>query len=559
MQIPRPEYPRPQFVRSDWLNLNGTWSFEIDNSLSGRARGLPQAESLAGEILVPFCPESRLSGVANTDFMRSVWYRRAVSLPEGWRAGGRRTLLHFGACDYETEAWVNGASVGIHRGGYTSFTFDITCALRDGENIITVCAEDDTRDPIQPSGKQSARYASYGCLYTRTTGIWQTVWLENVPDAHIANVRYTPMPEQSALLIEAECENADGKTFAARAVYNGATYGSAIGIVTGGRVTLLLYLEVLHLWKIGDPKLYDLKLVLGDNDLVNSYFGMRSVRVEGGRLLLNGEPVFQRLVLDQGFYPDGIYTAPDDDSLSGDIKRAMDMGFNGARLHEKIFEPRFLSHCDRMGYIVWGEYPNWGMDISLPGAWRNFLPEWAEALRRDYNHPAIIGWCPFNETQKNQDVELLKAAVTMTRAFDRTRAVIDTSGYYHVDGNYDILCAHNYEQDPEKFKSHYDMLASGPIKCIHTCEIGQYTFVSEYGGIWWSENDPDGWGYGQRPKNLKEVIERFRGLTKALTQNPNISALCYTQLTDVEQEQNGLYTYERVPKMDPSIIRAILT
>ncbi|MCL2058161.1 MAG: beta galactosidase jelly roll domain-containing protein [Oscillospiraceae bacterium] len=559
MQIPRPEYPRPQFVRPDWLNLNGTWSFETDNGQSGRARGLPGADGpLAGEIAVPFCPESHLSGVANTDFMRCVWYRRTFTLPSGWRAGSRRTLLHIGACDYETEVWVNGASIGTHRGGYTSFSFDATGALRDGDNVITVCAEDDVRDPVQPTGKQSTRYHSYGCLYTRTTGIWQTVWLENVSSAYIANARYTPCLDVPALLVEADCVNADGKTLTVRATYGGAEQGTVSGRVCGRRASLMLRLNDLHLWDIGSPNLYDLTLNL-ESDVVESYFGMRSVAAENGCLFLNGKPLFQRLVLDQGFYPDGLYTAPDDAALSGDIQLSLDMGFNGARLHEKIFEPRFLTHCDRMGYIVWGEYPNWGVDLSLPGAWRSILPEWGEAVRRDYNHPALVGWCPFNETPKTQDEALLTAVVTLTRALDRTRPVIDTSGYHHVAGLSDILCTHDYEQDPVKFKEYYDNLAFGPIECKHSDDVEQYTFISEYGGIWWSEDDPDGWGYGQRPTSLDEMIERFRGLTEALQQNPAIHALCYTQLTDIEQEQNGLYTYERVPKMDPAIIRAILT
>jgi len=596
MQMPRPEYPRPQFVRPDWINLNGKWSFETDNGRSGRARGLPDAGRLSGEIAVPFCPESGLSGVANTDFMACVWYRREFTLPGGWRAGGHRTILHIGACDYETEAWINGVSVGVHRGGYISFSFDITAALRDGANVVTVCAEDDTRSPLQPTGKQSARYESYGCLYTRTTGIWQTVWLENVPCAYVANVRYTPLPAQSTLLIEAECVNADGMTLRAEASFGGESawmaqcggnaepaqggenaesahggsacsaqgggnaaspQGEASAAVAGGRAVLMLPVKDLHLWEIGNPNLYNLKLTLGD-DAVDSYFGMRSVTTEDGRLFINGKPVFQRLVLDQGFYPDGIYTAPSDEALEGDIKLSMAMGFNGARLHEKIFEPRFLSHCDRLGYIVWGEYPNWGLDISLPGAWKAILPEWSETLRRDFNHPAIVGWCPFNETQKNQDPALLEAVAALTRAYDRTRPLIDTSGYHHVAGLSDIVDTHDYEQDPAKFKARYDKLSSGPVKNEHSDFAWQYTFLSEYGGIWWSESDPDGWGYGTRPASLADMIERFRLLTEALLHNPKIHALCYTQLTDVEQEQNGLYTYDRVPKMDPAIMKAIL-
>ena len=556
-KLPRPEYPRPQFVRDAWLNLNGEWQFEIDQGRSGRARGLCGGKALKNRITVPFCPESELSGIGYKDFMAAVWYRRTVRLSEDWQQAGRRTLLHIGACDYATEVWINGASVGTHRGGYVAFSFDITALLREGENEIVVCAEDDLRGAAQPGGKQSTRYGSYGCSYTRTTGIWQTVWLENVPAAYIAETKCTPDVNASALLIEAVCKAAHGLTLKAEAFYAGRPVGAASARVDGERACLMLTVDELHLWSVEDPALYDLKLTLGE-DKVESYFGMRSIVYQDGRFLLNGRTVFQRLVLDQGFYPDGIYTAPTDEELIADIRRSQAMGFNGARLHQKVFEPRFLYHCDRLGYLVWGEHANWCLDISRPEAYKGFLPEWLEILRRDYNHPAIIGWCPLNETQRDQDDDFVRALAALTRAFDHSRPYLDASGWTHVEGVSDLIDLHDYEQDPRVFAATLAKIAAGEeVKSPDGSLLRGITFVSEYGGIWWSDKT-DGWGYGVRPQSAEEALARFKGLTEAILGCPAICALCYTQLTDVEQEQNGLYTYERRAKFDPAVISAIL-
>ncbi len=544
--IPRPEYPRPQFERANWLNLNGEWDFEIDNGLSGRARKMMGDYAYNSKIIVPFCPESKLSGVENKDFMSAVWYKKVVVLPESFK--GQRTLLNIGACDYRATVWVNGVEVGSHFGGYVAFAFDITSAIVDGENTIVICAEDDMRSGNQPVGKQSRRYYSHDCDYTRTTGIWQTVWLEAVPNAYIKSAKMTPNIADSTLLIEAECESAHGLTLTACAKFGGKAVGCASAVVGGKFARLTLKVDELHLWSIDTPDLYDLELTLGD-DSVSSYFGMREVAYSNHRFYLNGKSVFQRLILDQGFYPDGIYTAPTEDELVADITRSMDMGFNGARLHQKIFEPRFLYHCDRLGYIVWGEHGNWGLDLARPEAWQGFFPEWLEAIKRDYNHPAIIGWCPLNETNRSQNTALLSMIVDMTRAYDNTRPIIDTSGYVHHANITDIWDEHNYAQELENLVAFDDkVFAAHP----------EYSFISEYGGIWWNPDDLDnGWGYGSRPKSPEEFIERYRVLTTHYLNDERFCAFCYTQLTNIEQEVNGLYTYDRKPKFDPAIIKAI--
>lgn len=563
---PRSEYPRPQLVRESWINLNGKWMFEIDQGKSGRERGLAESRELAGSILVPFCPESALSGVGHTDFMSAVWYKRAFELPASWKGG--RVLLHFGAVDYAAEAWVNGISAGRHEGGYSSFSFDITKCLRAGSNLLTVCAEDDVRSGRQPRGKQSDRFGSYGCLYTRTTGIWQTVWLERVPEIHIASLRITPDARNGCVSAEALFnEHIAGGNISARVSLGGKAVAEKYAAVSGRRAQLHIELPAPRLWSPDDPCLYDLSLELSPDgsepDRVLSYFGLRDVSWGGGAMHLNGKPLFQRLILDQGFYPSGIYTAPTDEELKNDILLGKAMGFNGARLHQKMFEERYLYWADRLGYLVWGEHASWGLDISGPEGLKRFLPEWAETLGRDYSHPCIVGWCPFNETHPGQDDAVLEQVYTVTKQLDRTRPVIDTSGYVHTET--DIYDVHDYSQDVEGFASRYEELAHGEVHQNFAGREqpyrGQPYFVSEFGGIWWNPDRQDeaAWGYGERPASEEEFLRRFEGMVNALLGNPKVCAFCYTQLTDVEQEVNGLYTYDRKPKFDAGTIRRIVS
>lgn len=557
----RQEHPKPQMQRKNWQNLNGEWDFAFDFGCSGVERKFYEREGLDLKIQVPFCPESDLSGIGYKDFIPAVWYQKKVELTAEQLKG--RVRLHFGAVDYECRLWVNGKEAGAHKGGYVSFCFDITEHVKEGENVLTLYAKDDTRSGRQCKGKQSSIFQSVGCDYTRTTGIWQTVWLEFVPESYIEKVYYYPNIAEGSVTVRAVTKG-EG-TLCAEAFYEGRSCGLSQARACAGNVTLTISLSEVHLWETGQGRLYDLKLFFGEDE-VDSYFGMREVRLEGERFLINGKSVFQRLVLDQGFYPDGIYTAPSDEALVQDIRLSLAAGFNGARLHQKIFEERFLYHCDRMGYLVWGEQGNWGLDYSRPDGLKNFLPEWMEALDRDFNHPAIVGWCPFNETWdyegRRQDNDLLAVTYRMTKLFDTTRPCIDTSGNYHVVT--DIYDMHDYEQDPARFAASYeDFAKGGPLVDRYadrqTPVSGIPVFISEYGGIKWDVEGriEDSWGYGNGPKTEEEYIARYKGLTDVLLDNPHMFGFCYTQLYDVEQEVNGLYTYDRKPKMDMEIFRQI--
>ena len=550
----RTEHPTPQFEREKWRCLNGVWDFEYDQGVSGEARGLhkPDAE-YSLKINVPFCPESALSGIGNTDFINSVWYKRTVDISKDDLRN--RVLLRFGAVDYEATVFVNGNEAFSHKGGYVGFSGDITDYLTEGENVITVRAIDDTRDRMIPSGKQCLRYRSSGCSYTRTTGIWQPVWLEFVPAARIIRTRYETDPESAVVNVTATVSGAG--TLRAEAFYEGRPVGEAETVTAGDSAVLSIKLSERHLWEIGHGRLYDLVLTFGE-DRVKSYFGLRSVALDGYRFLLNGKSVFQRTILDQGFYPDGIYTAPSDEQLEADIDRSMALGFNGARLHQKIFEERFLYHCDRKGYIVWGEFPSWGLEDNKSDTIYALLPEWLEEIARDFNHPAIIGWCPFNETDDDQFSDLVRTVYRVTKAVDPTRPVIDTSGYVHVET--DIFDVHDYEQNPETFREHYARFEKeGVITYAHSgaqeYPKGAPVFVSEFGGMTLAKGEKV-WGYS-RLNDEEQFYRNYEALVNVMLDNPCIMGFCYTQLTDVEQEVNGLYRYDRTPKYDADRIRAI--
>ena len=592
--IPRSEYPRPQFVRDDWLCLNGEWGFEIDQGDSGIHRGLPERE-LSDAITVPFCPESELSGIGNHDYYNAVWYRRSATIPAAW--AGRRVLLRFQAVDYDSTVWVNGEEVGRHRGGFSPFSCDISEVAGAGDDItIVLRARDDGQSP-QPRGKQATDYGPQGAIYVRTTGIWQSVWLEPVPEIALRRPRITPdLANQTFRLEQPITGNAPGlrlRTTLSDADGEVASAETSAEFDLSPRLDLPIPDDRLKLWRVGDPHLYDLEIALVDADgltvdSARSYAGMRSISIQGKAIKINGETVFQRLVLDQGYYPDGIMTAPSDAALIEDIELSLAAGFNGARLHQKVFEERFLYHADRLGYIVWGEFGDWGCgrqgpldgEHQKPGA--DYITQWLECLERDYSHPSIIGWCPLNETwQSITDRitaldDVTRGMYLATKAMDGTRPVLDTSGYSHRVPGADVYDSHDYTQDPDIFLERHKGLAQSqpylndatqwglPERLMGNVRWsipyrGQPYFVSEFGGIWWNPDVAEGedsWGYGERPRDLVEFYDRFERLCAILLDDVNMFGYCYTQLTDIYQEQNGIYKFDRGMKFDLERIRA---
>ena len=591
--LPRPEYPRPSFVREHWLNLNGQWSFEIDGGDSGFARGLAKVgHELSGEITVPFCPESKLSGVEHTDFMPAVWYKKRVQVPAEWK--GQKVLLHFQAVDYDATVWVNGAEVGRHRGGFTPFSCSLQELATGGDEIeICIRARDDNKTP-KPRGKQSQLYHNHGCLYTRTTGIWQTVWMEPVRQTYLLRPRITPEVGPGRFRLEQRISgNHRGLTLKAtlrdaEGVVSTAEVGTSFDFTP--RLDLEIPQERRHLWEVGEGYLYDIDIELVDEkgtvvDRCSTYAGLRSIQIEGKAIRINGKAVFQRLVLDQGYYHDGLMTAPTEQHLIDDIDLSVKAGFNGARLHQKVFEEVFLYHADKKGYICWGEFADWGcrftsVDNNAQHHGITFAAQWAEALERDYSHPSIVGWCPLNETYQNLRDEITElddachAMYLMTKLLDTTRPVLDASGYSHRVPETDIYDSHDYEQNPENFALNQQGLAEGKPyvngekeKPMSIAYRGQPYFVSEFGGIHWnpaaqkledglSTERKESWGYGKSPQTLNEFYARFDGLCAVLLDNPDMFGYCYTQLTDVFQEENGIYNFDRSEKFDIAPIRA---
>lgn len=564
--VPRPEHPRPDAFRENWSTLNGEWQFEIDEKADGEARGLTSGKDFSGKINVPFCPESKLSGIANYGFMKHTWYRRTFEVPPSMK--GKRVRLHFGAVDYQAWVWVNGQAVGTHTGGSVEFAFDITRHLREGGNELVVHVFDDTASGKQPTGKQT-HSVSEGCVYTRTTGIWQPVWLEGVGSSFVESFSIVPDPDRSRVLVDVAINGADKDLkLTATAFAGGKKVGSDTCPVSWRNHRLVVDLSKKRLWEPADPFLYDLKFTLthgGKNvDEMVSYFGLRKVSIEGRAILINGKRVFQRLILDQGFYPDGIWTAPSDAELKKDIERSMAVGYNGARLHQKVFEPRFLYWADKLGYLVWGEFPNWGFNYR-PENYANYINEWTEVVQRDRNHPALIGWCPFNETPSEAG-EIQQIIWRETKAIDPSRPILETSGWAHTLSNPEVRDDHDYNQNPAGFRQRWaEFFAGGsdsPMPARYSGggsarkDIGVPLMVSEMGGTVWGDTKT-GWGYGEGPKNLEGFYERYAGLVDALLDNPDMFGFCYTQLTDVEQEHNGLYFYDRTPKFDAKRLHAI--
>ena len=567
MNIPRNEYPRPQFVREDWMNLNGEWDFSFNTDDFDR------------KITVPYVYQSKLSGINKQEAYDTVWYRKKFILPETMK--GKKVILHFGAVDYSCHIWVNGVFIKEHIGGHISFDMDITPALNEEENTIVLKVVDYPLDLEMPRGKQYWRDKPEGIFYTRTTGIWQTVWLEAVEETYLENVYITTDLDNMQVEFQYEISGSNEVDLRTEIYYKEELLVSNMVKTKRNAGTFQLFLDQQQLrnwnfqeelvWTPENPRLFDVvfKVFEGEKetDRVISYFGMRKVSIENGKFLLNNRPYYQKLLLDQGYWEDALLTAPTDEDFIKDIELAKSMGFNGVRKHQKIEDPRFLYHADRMGFLVWGEIA--AAYVYSRKYVKRITYEWIDEILRDYNHPCIVAWTPLNESwgvfnikDKKEQQSHSAAMVHLTKSLDQTRPVISNDGWEHTCT--DLLTIHDYEWNKEILQQRYKNLENilefmpggRPLFANGWKYEGQPILVTEFGGISYKKGNWDGWGYSSATDD-EDYAERYYNVVSPLLASPYVQGFCYTEITDVEQEINGLCTYDRKPKIPVETIRAI--
>ena len=579
------DYPRPQFVRDNWENLNGTWDFCFDDANKGEQE--KWYEEFKGElkIEVPFTYETKLSGIQDESRHDNIWYHRTIKV-DGNKLNQNDYILHFEGSDFVTKLWVNGQYAGSHRGGYARFSFDITALVKDGDNELVVKVED-SFDMQQPRGKQRWMDDSFLCWYVQTTGIWKTVWSEYVPKCRLANVKMTPNMEDYCLELEfnvkaPESSRSGDLMVETKVSFAGKMVSRTMTAITSDHVPAKadmfeqdIFSRMVKKWSPNTPNLYDIEFRLTMNgevlDEVGSYAAMREIRIEGSDILLNGRPLYQRLILDQGYWKDSHLTPPSEEALIEDIDKIQALGYNGLRKHQKTEDERFLYWCDVKGMLVWSE---------VPAAYRysdyavaEFTAEWLEIVKQNYNHPCIITWTPFNESwgidrvkTKRPQQHFTEAIYHLTKSIDPYRPVIVNDGWENTVS--DIITLHDYEESGEVFKDRYltyrDEILAGKV-CHNQMEKafalgyaykGQPVIISEYGGIAF-DNDDSGWGYGNKVRTKEDFIKRFDAITTAVKQIPYVCGFCYTQVSDVQQEINGLMDMERNFKVEPEIIKEI--
>jgi beta-galactosidase/beta-glucuronidase len=578
-------HPRPQLTRAHCIDLGGTWDFAYDDSGQGFDAGWQErVDVYTHTIQVPFPPESSASGIGDTSFHPIVWYRRTFCVSPEDR--GKRLLLHCGAIDYRTSVWVNGQLVATHEGGQTCFGADITPALHPGENqVLVIRAEDMPQDLAQPRGKQDWLEQPHRVWYDRTTGIWQPIWLEAVAPTHISQVRWTPDLDRGVLGFSVNIQGREQTDLRLRVQLSlhAVTLADDIYTVQGTVVERQIAFDRASmmsreklLWSPEHPNLVDATLTLlrGNEvvDEVQSYVGLRSVGVGGGHFLLNGRPYYLRLVLEQGFWPESHLAAPGAEALRHEVELVKALGFNGVRIHQKVEDPRFLYWCDRLGLLVWGEMAN--AYVFSPTAVERLTREWLEVLDRDYSHPCIVTWVPLNESWGVPDVardpvhrHYVQALYYLTKALDPTRPVIGNDGWEHVVS--DIYSIHDYAFDGATLRERYGSIEA-VRRTLREVQPGyrsvvlpeyQHThepvMLSEFGGISYRPQPSTSWfGYGT-VKDPDAFLSKYRELVDAILESPAVAGFCYTQLTDTEQETNGLLTANREPKFDMATVRSI--
>lgn len=582
MHAYRKNYPRPQLVRESWELLDGQWDFMFDDSDVGEKEKWYCGETaFTKKITVPYTYETKLSGIGDETIHNVVWYQRSIMVSEE-QLQGKRLLLHFEGMDFYGKVWVNGQMAGAHKGAYARASFDITDYVVVGENKLVVRVWD-SLDPAQPRGKQRWKDESYACWYVQTTGIWKSVWMEYTGEAYVKQLKITPCLAEKKVSMEVNVADAGKKDLmlSAKITFGGQLIQQVTCPVICGNCKIDADLDRQDLfewgvqeWRPEWPSLYDVELKLFDEkeayDEIASYFGLREIRIDGSNILLNGTPLYQRLILDQGYWRESHLTPPDEDALIKDIDAIMAMGYNGVRKHQKIEDERFLYWCDVKGLLVWSEM---GAAYRYSDdAVEEFTKEWMEIVKQNYSHPCIITWTPFNESwgvgniKTNQTQQHFTEAIYyLTKSFDPYRPVIVNDGWEHTIS--DILTLHDYEEKGEVFFDRYfnrkeEILENTLYHCGHRSAFaegygykGQPIIISEFGGI--AFNEEGGWGYGNKVKDAEDFIRRFDDITTAIKKLPYVCGFCYTQVSDVQQEINGLMDEERNFKIQPEILKEI--
>lgn len=586
----RNEYPRPQFVRKDWLCLNGTWGFAFDDKNQAASEHW-EMDSFWPEktIEVPFCFESKLSGIQDTSMHDRIFYKRRFRVPEGWKEN--RILLHFEAVDYQCRVFLNEKLCAQHTGGNTGFSVDITNFLKPGEQTLAVAVYDPAQDETIPRGKQFWKEKNEGIWYTRTSGIWQSVWLEPVNEIHISRLKFTPDVDHDTVVLEAEFSDYEEEMYLEaeisfqgepvcrdRYFVNSKNLFQRSVYLAGDHVLNKNVHGLCRCWSPENPVLYDVSFRLfvsgREVDHVDSYFGMRKIHTENGMTFLNNRPYYFKLVLDQGYWRDGILTAPTDEDFVTDIRLMKEMGFNGCRKHQKVEDARFLYHADTMGFFVWGEMA--AACLYTDKGVADYAKEWFEIIERDYNHPSIVAWVPFNESWAVPDIDRNRRQQDQTmgmyyliRSLDGTRMIVNNDGWEMTKS--DICAIHDYAhgsmQEPEKQEFFRRMLQDKDIllSCTHAGRNvyakgyqyqGEPILITECGGINYCSEEDGSWGY-TNAENEADFLAQYEQVIGSILKSDLVYGFCYTQLCDVEQETNGLLTYDRVPKCDPEKIRKI--
>lgn len=567
-------YPRPQVQREHWTCLNGRWDFAIDPQADWT---WPEHVKWKQSILVPFSPETPLSGIHDTGFYQAVWYRRTFAAPKLHK--GQHLLLHFGAVDYQATVWVNGLVACQHEGGYTPFHADITDLLNgSGAQTIVVRAEDDPQDLAKPRGKQDWQLNPHSIWYPRTTGIWQTVWLEVVPASYIHTLRWTPSTHRWDMALDAYIAGQvrDDLRLRVRLSVKDRVLADDTYVAVSGEIHRQIgfsdpgiddYRNEL-LWNPNNPVLIDADVQLVDGggkviDSVRSYTAMRQISLLGNRFVLNGKPMQLQLVLDQGYWAEGGLTAPDDAALRRDVELVKAMGFNGVRKHQKIENPRFLYWADRLGLFVWEEMPS--PYRFSPQTVTRMTEQWSEAIERDISHPCIIAWVPFNESWGVPDLpdspaqrHCVQAMYHLTKTLDPSRPVIGNDGWEAAAT--DIVAIHDYDPDPQRIIQRYSVTEETLTNLFQNerpghrilflqgfTYAGQPIMLTEFGGIAYSRDVAHTWGYSRAP-SAEDFADRYAALLSAVRSLPLLAGFCYTQFTDTYQEANGLLYMDRTPK-----------